>query len=400
MTENITTEDTQKVKSNPIEIEAEIAADLAADIDIENNAAQDTESSSEESLDALEVDAETVSDADAVIETSTGSENIDLNKSRSDSKRLGKGLDALFNEANFAVGAKNDSSREKEGGSNAEQREVIKLLPVTQLEVGRYQPRKDFESESLDELAASIKKNGILQPILVRQGKEKESDIYEIIAGERRWRASLIAGIDQVPVIIKDIQDKDALAIGLIENLQREDLNAMEESEAYMRLMTEFELTQEELGNFVQKSRSHVANFLRLNDLTDHVKSLVHKGKLSFGHARALLAAKDKMDECADHIIAKNLSVREAEKLIKSLDSKTKLKAEKDPNDPKLIQLRQEYQNLANDVAMKIGLKVLIQNKNNEGQFVIRFKKADELSKIVELLTSFEEVDETKASKQ
>jgi ParB family chromosome partitioning protein len=303
-------------------------------------------------------------------------------------KRLGKGLDALFNEANFAVG---NSAQAENSTNDTAANEAVKLLPVTQLEVGKYQPRKEFETGSLDELAASIRKNGVLQPILVRPYAGKDN-IFEIIAGERRWRASLIAGIDEVPVIIKEIEDQDALTFGLIENIQRENLNAIEEAEAYAQLLTEFDVSQEELGKFVHKSRSHIANFLRLNELTDYVKTFVREGHLSFGHARALLSAKDRMDECADVILKKNLSVRQTEALVKNLD-KPNTSPSKD-DDPKLIQLKQEYQNLASDVAMKIGLKVQIQNKKGQGQFIINFKKADELSKLVQLLTTFEDIEE------
>ena len=305
-------------------------------------------------------------------------------------KRLGKGLDALFNEANFAVG---NASEAEEAPDPPLANESVQLLPVTQLEVGTYQPRKHFEEGSLDELADSIKKNGVLQPILVRP-YEGKNDIYEIIAGERRWRASLIAGIDQVPVIIKNLANQDALTLGLIENIQRENLNAIEEAEAYAQLLNEFNVSQEELGKFVHKSRSHIANFLRINELTDYVKTFVREGHLSFGHARALLSAKDKMDECADLVLKKNLSVRQTEALVKNLDRPETTPAKED--DPKLIQLKQEYQNLATDVAHKIGLKVQIQNKKGQGQFIINFKKADELSKVVQLLTTFEDIQESK----
>lgn len=324
-------------------------------------------------------------------------------------KRLGRGLDALFGEAAIAVAAQLPEDVKERGASidpidqpiylaeTAQKSELITLkgiqvvnLPIGSLKAGRFQPRHDFSPEALDELAQSIGQNGVLQPILVRS---ISGDEYEIIAGERRWRASLIAGLSEVPVLIRDITDQEALRIALIENIQRQDLNAIEESEAYQKLVDDFGHTQAELAEIVGKSRSHVANILRLNDLSLIVKQYVRDGKLSFGHARALLGAGDQMEAIAEQVVTKELSVRQTEALIKKM-IKNGDDSQKEPEetDSSLEQIKAEFQGLADEVSHKIRMPVQIQNHAGKGKFTIHFTKAEELSKLVELLTSFEEM--------
>lgn len=322
-------------------------------------------------------------------------------------KRLGRGLDALFGEAAIAVsvqtpdeGIKSNDPRDQPIylADTVEKTQLMTLkgtqvvnVSIQSLKAGRFQPRHDFSPEALDELAQSIQQNGVLQPILVRAIADHEGE-YEIIAGERRWRASLIAGLTEVPVLIRDMTDQEALRIALIENIQRQDLNAIEESEAYQKLVDDFGHTQVELAEIVGKSRSHVANILRLNDLSLIVKQYVRDGKLSFGHARALLGAGDQMEAIAEQVVVKELSVRQTEALIKKM-MKSGDDAQKEPEetDSSLEQIKAEFQGLADEVSHKIRMPVQIQNHAGKGKFTIHFTKAEELSKLVELLTSFDE---------
>ncbi|MCH1414325.1 MAG: ParB/RepB/Spo0J family partition protein, partial [Glaciecola sp.] len=224
---------------------------------------------------------------------------------------LGRGLDALLaTQASSQPSSTESEQTETEGSSN---RNLVNL-PVEKLVPGKYQPRKDMSPEALDELAASIKNQGIIQPIVVRPISE---DQFEIIAGERRWRASQIAQLAEVPCLIKDVPDEAAVAIALIENIQREDLNAMEEAIALQRLQDEFELTHQEVADAVGKSRTSVTNYLRLNKLEGDVKTLMEHGDLEFGHAKVLLAlAGDEQILAARKVVAKDLTVRDTEKLV------------------------------------------------------------------------------------
>jgi len=225
---------------------------------------------------------------------------------------LGRGLDALL------TSAPKDSSEHSSEGT-LEQSELQKL-PIEQLHPGKYQPRKDMSDEALIELANSIKSQGIIQPIVVRMLSEHH---YEIIAGERRWRASQLAELDMVPCLVKDVPDESAVAMALIENIQREDLNAMEEAIALERLLIEFELTHQEVADVVGKSRTSVSNLLRLNNLNSEVKTFLEHGDIEMGHARALLALLDDEQTAAARIVvAKELTVRETETLIKKLQGK------------------------------------------------------------------------------
>lgn len=283
---------------------------------------------------------------------------------------LGRGLDALLATQSGQHNPSESSSQSK-GESVAA---AVTKLPIEKLQPGKYQPRKDMSPDALEELAASIKTQGIIQPIVVRPVSE---DQYEIIAGERRWRASQIAELDTVPVIVKDVPDEAAVAIALIENIQREDLNAMEEAIALQRLQDEFELTHQEVADAVGKSRTSVTNYLRLNKLEDDVKTLMEHGDLEFGHAKVLLGlAGDEQILAARKVVAKELTVRETEKLVLSLTQEAKPKATQD-KDPDVKLLEQQ-------LVEKLGAKVEINyNRKGKGKMVISYASLDELDGIL-----------------
>jgi len=223
---------------------------------------------------------------------------------------LGRGLDALLG---------GDSGGDTETAESVSKNAGPSVLPVDIIERGRFQPRRDFNAESLQELADSIAAQGVVQPIVVRPLAEGR---YEIIAGERRWRAAQQAGLSDIPVVVRDVTDKTAMAMGLIENIQREDLNPLEESTALQRLLNEFELTHQQIAQAVGKSRTTVTNLLRLLDLNEDVKSYIEQGSLEMGHARALLGLKGQIQsETAKKVAARGLSVRETEKLVRRLQS-------------------------------------------------------------------------------
>ena len=286
---------------------------------------------------------------------------------------LGRGLDALLtsNKEIDGVAQSNLTSAE-----NSE----LQYLPIEQLQQGKYQPRKDMSAEALEDLSNSIRSQGIIQPIVVRN---VDANTYEIIAGERRWRAAQIAEIDKVPCIIKNVEDEAAIAIALIENIQREDLNAMEEAIALERLLTEFELTHQEVANAVGKSRTTVSNLLRLNKLNEDVKTLLEHGDIEMGHARALLALEDDLQSnTARTVVAKDLTVRETEALIKKIQAPEKIVEEtiKDPDTKSLEQ----------NLSEKFGSQVTIaHNKKGKGKLVISYTNLDELDGIVARFRSF-----------
>jgi len=287
---------------------------------------------------------------------------------------LGRGLDALL--ATQTSQNQEQQKLDPSAGQNdeTEQSKGLKKLPIEQLQPGKYQPRKDMSPEALDELAASIKTQGIIQPIVVRP---VDNESYEIIAGERRWRASQLAELDTVPVIIKDVPDEAAVAIALIENIQREDLNAMEEAIALQRLQDEFELTHQEVADAVGKSRTSVTNYLRLNKLESDVKTLMEHGDLEFGHAKVLLGlAGDEQVLAARKVVAKELTVRETEKLVNAISEGEKPKAEK-IKDPDVKLLEQQ-------LVEKLGAKVEISyNRKGKGKMVISYTSLDELDGII-----------------
>ena len=253
--------------------------------------------------------------------------------------RLGRGLSALMGEDDDDIV---EVSEKK--GAEKDSSDGVTLININNIVPSPYQPRRVFSTEALADLVLSIKEKGVLQPLLVRNDPKKEGG-YELIAGERRFRASKMAGLKEIPAIIKDFSDKDALEVALIENLQREDLNPLEEAEAYKRLLEEFKYTQEELSKVIGKSRSHLANMMRLIDLPDEIKGMVEKKELTVGHARALLTAKNPV-ELATEVLKKGYSVRQTEKLAsKKTPSKAKPKAEKDGD---ILTLEEELSSVLN----------------------------------------------------
>jgi ParB family chromosome partitioning protein len=278
---------------------------------------------------------------------------------------LGRGLDALL--------ATSQAGRST-GSELPEQESELQKIPIEFLQPGKYQPRKDMSPEALEDLAASIRSQGIIQPIVVRR---ISTDNYEIIAGERRWRASQIAQLDVIPCLIKDVPDESAVAIALIENIQREDLNAMEEAQALDRLMVEFELTHQEVATAVGKSRTTVTNLLRLNNLNEDVKILLEHGDIEMGHARALLALEgDAQNEAAQTVSGKGLTVRDTENLVRRLlePAKEKVVAKEDP----------DVQRLQTELSENLGAPVVIaHNAKGKGKLVINFSSLDQLDGIL-----------------
>ncbi len=258
------------------------------------------------------------------------------------------------------------------------------VLPIQNLVSGKFQPRKNFDLAELEELAESIKANGILQPILVRPLTTKASS-FEIIAGERRWRASQIAKLHEVPVIIREFDDETALGVAMIENLQRSDLNLIEEADGYRVLMSTFQYTQEKLSSHLGKSRSHIANVLRLLSLPKYVKRHIINGDISFGHARAIVPlSEEKAKEATEKIIDSSLNVRQTEKLVNSYKSPTDNKrfvSEKQNN----VNTNIEY--LERELTNLLGLKVIISHKNNNcGNMAIFYKSLDQIQPVIDKL--------------
>ena len=297
----------------------------------------------------------------------------------SPSKRrgLGRGLDALLTNAPRKSPESAESSSEMVATTSESE---LQHLPIEQLQPGKYQPRKDMSPDALEELRDSIKAQGIIQPIVVRAIATEQ---FEIIAGERRWRAAQLANIDVVPCLVKDVPDEAAVAMALIENIQREDLNAMEEAIALDRLLTEFELTHQEVANAVGKSRTTVTNLLRLNNLNDDVKTLLEHGDIEMGHARALLALEgDVQTTTARAVVAKELTVRETEALIKKIQEPPVEKPAKE-KDANTVSLEQ-------NLSEKLGSQVTIShNKKGKGKLVISYSNLDELDGIVSHFGSF-----------
>ena len=290
-------------------------------------------------------------------------------------KRLGRGLDALLSKPMVAV-VRPESA--EANNSN----EGLKYLPIEHLQRGQYQPRVDMRQDSLEELAESIKAQGVVQPIVARPISKKDgSPRYEIIAGERRWRAAQMAGLAEIPAVIRDVPDESAIAMGLIENIQRENLNPLEEARALDRLIREFDLTHAEAAKAVGRSRASVSNLLRLQDLAEKVKPLLEDRKIEMGHARALLAisnASQQLD-AARQVIKKGLSVRDTEKLIRRiLDGGSSKPAKKTPTQDA------DIRRLEIEVSEKLGAKVSVDHTaNGAGQIVIKYNNLDELDGIL-----------------
>jgi len=252
-----------------------------------------------------------------------------------------------------------------------------RMLPIAFLKPNRFQPRRTFDQDELKELAASIAEKGVLQPILVRPAGAR--DAYEIIAGERRWRAAQLAKQHEIPVIIRTLTDNESLEIAIVENVQRTGLNAIEEAGGYQELMTRFAYTQEQLAEVIGKSRSHIANTLRLLRLPDSVKAMIAEGKLSAGHARALINTANP-EQLAQEIVAGELNVRQAEK---KAAPKNGRKAAKDP----------DTRALETSISNALGMNVKIDHKGERGMVKIRYKNLEQLDEIIRRLNTFVEVD-------
>ena len=270
-------------------------------------------------------------------------------------KGLGRGLSALFGDVEV-------KSSSIDLNTNS--------LPIADLERNKFQPRLIFDNEKLDELSSSIKKNGIIQPIAVRPNKYEKGK-FEIIAGERRWIAAQRAGLNKVPVVVLDIDDEKSLELAIIENVQRQDLNIIEEAKGYQRLIQEFGYDHEKISKFMSKSRSHISNTLRLLNLPKDIVGLLEEGKLTAGQARPLIGLPN-ASEIAENIVKKKVAAREIELLVKN--KKTKSKSDiKDPN----------IQFIQNEIESKLGLSIEIVNKkNNSGKIVIKYKSLDQFELI------------------
>ena len=296
---------------------------------------------------------------------------------------LGKGLDSLIpNKSSKAPSSDEKQTQNKEKAEEITGTGEI-LVKINEVEPNRDQPRKDFDEDSLMELADSIKQFGILQPLIV----QKKKDYYEIIAGERRWRAAKLAGIKEVPIIVKEYTNQEIVEISLIENIQRENLNPIEEAMAYKRLLEEFNLKQDEVAERVSKSRTAVTNSMRLLKLSERVQQMIVDDMISTGHARALLAIDDEEQQymLANKIFDEKLSVRETEKLVKTLKNPKK----------EVKKIKQErmfvYNDLADHMKNIIGTKVSVNPKaNGKGKIEIEYYSEDELERIYDLIMSIQ----------
>lgn len=308
---------------------------------------------------------------------------------------LGKGLGAFFGDEVVQEVTRDQMSekgelKDSENGDNpaAQKKEEDKesgeiFVKVSRIEPNHEQPRKDFKEEQLQELADSIRQYGVLQPLLV----QKRGDLYEIIAGERRWRAAKMAGIKEIPVVIREYGKQQAMEIALIENVQREDLNPIEEAIAYQRLMQEFHLKQEEIAERVSKNRSTITNSMRLLNLVPEVQQMLMEGLISSGHARSLLALSDPEQQIllAERIIRDHLSVREVEKAVKAMGKASKEKKREKEKEDEALELI--FRNLEERMKSVVGTKVNINRKDrSKGKIEIEYYSEAELERIVELI--------------
>ena len=283
-------------------------------------------------------------------------------------KSLGRGLDALLGQPGEI-----ETKNQKQG---------LIEIPIEQIGPGPFQPRKQIDESQLNELAQSIKAQGVIQPIVVRERAIADSHTgvrFEIIAGERRWRATQIAGLENIPAVVRTIADSEAVAVALIENIQRENLNPLEEANAFQRLIIEYEMSHQEVANSVGRARASITNALRLLDLPSSVQELVNKKMLTMGHARALLSIQDRgmQLEVANLIVEKGLSVREAEGLVRKIVDKKKPKQQKTAVDP-------DIQRLEKDLTNRLGAKVSIKHKKSGGGTLsIKYSSSDELEGIL-----------------
>ncbi len=288
-------------------------------------------------------------------------------------KRLGRGLDALLSKPVAETAA-------IPGAPHADQ---LRQIPVDLLQRGQYQPRVDIRQDTLDDLANSIRAQGVVQPIVARPiGHFDGVQHYEIVAGERRWRAAQMAGLDEIPAVVREVPDEAAIAMALIENIQRENLNPLEESRALERLIREFDLTHAQAAEAVGRSRAAVSNLLRLQELSEKVKTMLESRQLEMGHARALLAISNAVQQhdAARQVFRKGLSVRETERLVKRmLDTATKPKVAKQPESGSA-----DIRRLEIEVSEKLGAKVHVNHtKKGSGKLVISYNSLDELDGIL-----------------
>ena len=291
------------------------------------------------------------------------------------SRGLGKGLDSLI-----PVGSSEGKTKIGINSAPAVEEKPDKMVKITMVEPNRDQPRHKFDEAALNELSDSIKQYGIISPIIVQDRK----DHYEIIAGERRWRAAKIAGLKEIPVIIKNFTEQEIVEISLIENIQRENLNPIEEALAYKRLLTEFNLKQEEVAERVSKSRTAVTNSMRLLKLADEVQQMIIDEKITTGHARALITIEDteKQIEIAKKVVDEKLSVRDIEKLVKDLN-----KPKKEKKAAKQIKNEFIYQDIEEKLKQSFGTKVsVIAKEDGSGKIEIDFYSSDDLDRILDLL--------------
>lgn len=292
----------------------------------------------------------------------------------SKNRGLGKGLDALFSSSEIKIPTEpiNDGDQIENNG--------ISYIDINDIKPNEKQPRKNFDEEKLEELATSIKEHGLIQPVILRR-----SEIgYEIVAGERRWRACRKAGIKEIPAIIKELTDEQNMLIAIIENMQREDLNPIEEAEGLNQMIDSFGLTQEEVSKSIGKSRPYITNALRLLKLPEKIREFLSEGKLSTGHARAIagIADSEKQVEIAEYAIEKGLSVREIEKLIKELGNDKKKSAQKKK------EKTPDVKRLEEDLKQIMGTKVSLNQKGKKGRIEIEYYSRDELERLIELLKS------------
>lgn len=301
-------------------------------------------------------------------------------------KGLGKGLDSLIADK---VNTKPETKKTKENKPESEHPADAVMMDINKVEPNREQPRKKFDEDALLELAESIKQFGVLQPLLVQ---ERDS-YYEIIAGERRWRAAKLAGVKEIPVIIKKLTEQEIMEISLIENIQREDLNPIEEALAYKRLLTEFHLKQDEVAERVSKSRTAVTNAMRLLKLNEKVQQMVIDEMLTTGHARALLGIEDQEKQyvIAQKIFDEKLSVRDTEKLVKNIQNEKKNKKEEPAKiDPKLEAI---YHDLEEQMKGILGTKVSINPRDaKKGKLEIEYYSQDELDRIIDLIRTIQNI--------
>ena len=283
-------------------------------------------------------------------------------------KRLGRGLGSL-------IGNLDDSAPPRQAAES----DGLTEIDIDRIQRGRFQPRQTFTPETLQELADSIRAQGVVQPIVVRP----EGDHFELVAGERRWRAAQLAGLQKIPAVVRELDSRSTAAIALIENIQREDLNPLEEAQAFHRLIEEFDLTHQEVADSVGRSRAAVSNYLRLLDLADPVKEQVNKGLLNMGHARALLALiRHDQIEVAKLVINRGLSVRETELLVKKT-----LAAQPSDKKPAPAKVDPDVRRLESDLSEKLGANVKIKpGKKGSGQLIIHFHSSAELDGIIEHL--------------